>query len=80
MNVSAAANPNQAAYDARWRRILDLVEERRHRHVDAEIKRLVELVWNKGGKLMLDCAFGLPDETRVENVRAMFAAGRKYAG
>jgi hypothetical protein len=48
--------------------------------VDAAVKRLVDSVWNRGGKLMLDCAFGIPDETPVENVRAMFAAGRKYAG
>lgn len=48
--------------------------------VDAAVRHLVEQVWNKGGKLMLDSAFGLPDETPVENVRAMFAAGRKYAG
>jgi uroporphyrinogen-III decarboxylase len=50
------------------------------KQIDTEVKRLVELVWNKGGKLMLDCSFGLPDETPVENARAMFAAGRKYAG
>jgi uroporphyrinogen-III decarboxylase len=37
-------------------------------------------VFHKGGKLILDCAFGIPDETPVENVRAMFAAARKYAG
>jgi uroporphyrinogen-III decarboxylase len=48
--------------------------------VDAAVKRLVDLVWHKGGKLMLDTAFGVPDETPIENVRAMFSAGRKYAG
>ncbi len=48
--------------------------------VDAEVKRLVDSVWNRGGKLILDTAFGIPDETRVENVRAMFDAARKYAG
>jgi uroporphyrinogen-III decarboxylase len=48
--------------------------------VDAAVKHLVDNVWNKGGKLILDCAFGLPDETPVENARAMFAAARKYAG
>ena len=48
--------------------------------VDAAVKYLVDNVWNKGGKLILDCAFGLPDETPVENVRAMFDAARKYAG
>lgn len=48
--------------------------------VDTEVKRLVDNVWNKGGKLILDSAFGIPDEARVENVRAMFKAARKYAG
>ena len=48
--------------------------------VDAAVKHLVDNVWNKGGKLILDCAFGLPDETPVANVRAMFDAARKYAG
>jgi uroporphyrinogen-III decarboxylase len=48
--------------------------------VDAAVKHLVENVWNKGGKLILDCAFGLPDETPVANARAMFDAARKYAG
>jgi uroporphyrinogen-III decarboxylase len=48
--------------------------------VDRAVKHLVDNMWNKGGKLILDAAFGLPDETPVENVRAMFAAARKYAG
>ncbi len=48
--------------------------------VDAAVKHLVDNVWNKGGKLILDTAFGIPDETPVENIRAMFAAARKYAG
>jgi uroporphyrinogen-III decarboxylase len=48
--------------------------------VDAAVKHLVDNVWNKGGKLILDTAFGLPDETPVQNVRAMFDAARKYAG
>ncbi len=47
--------------------------------VDAAVKHLVDNVWNKGGKLILDSAFGIPDETPVDNVRAMFAAARKYA-
>ena len=47
--------------------------------VDAAVKHLVDNVWNKGGKLILDGAFGIPDETPVDNVRAMFAAARKYA-
>lgn len=48
--------------------------------VDAAVKHLVDNVWNQGGKLILDAAFGIPDETPVENVRAMFDAARNYAG
>jgi hypothetical protein len=48
--------------------------------VDAAVKHLVDNVWNQGGKLILDSAFGIPDETPVENVRAMFDASRNYAG
>jgi uroporphyrinogen-III decarboxylase len=48
--------------------------------VDAAVKHLVDYVWNRGGKLILDTAFGIPDETPVANVRAMFAAARRYAG
>jgi uroporphyrinogen-III decarboxylase len=48
--------------------------------VDAAVKHLVDNVWNRGGKLILDTAFGIPDETPVENVRAMFSAARRYAG
>jgi hypothetical protein len=48
--------------------------------VDAAVKNLVDNVWNKGGNLILDGAFGIPDETPVANVRAMFDSARKYAG
>jgi uroporphyrinogen-III decarboxylase len=48
--------------------------------VDAAVKHLVDNVWNKGGKLILDAAFGVPDETPIENVRAIFDSARKYAG
>ena len=48
--------------------------------VDAAVRHLVDQVWRKGGKLILDGAFGIPDETPVANVRAMFAAARKYGG
>ncbi len=48
--------------------------------VDQAVRHLAENVFHKGGKLILDAAFGLPDETPVENVRAMFAAARRYAG
>jgi uroporphyrinogen-III decarboxylase len=47
--------------------------------VDAAVRHLAENVFHKGGKLILDGAFGIPDETPVENVRAMFKAARKYA-
>ena len=46
--------------------------------VDAAVRHLAENVFHKGGRLILDCAFGIPDETPVENVRAMFDAARKY--
>ena len=48
--------------------------------VDAAVRHLVDNIWNKGGSLLLDTAFGIPDETPVENVRAMYASARKYAG
>jgi len=48
--------------------------------VDAAVKRLVDEIWNEGGSLILDTAFGIPDETPTANVRAMFDAARKYAG
>lgn len=48
--------------------------------VDAAVKHLVDNVWRKGGNLILDGAFGIPDETPTPNVRAMFNAARKYAG
>jgi hypothetical protein len=34
---------------------------------------------DKGGKLIVDGTFGILDDTPAENVRAMFAAARKYA-
>jgi hypothetical protein len=48
--------------------------------IDREVKHLVDNVFAKGGRLILDGAFGIPDETPVANVRAMFSAARKYAG
>jgi uroporphyrinogen-III decarboxylase len=48
--------------------------------VDAAVKHLVDKIWNRGGSLILDTAFSVPDEAPVDNVRAMFAAARKYAG
>lgn len=46
--------------------------------IDAAVKHLAENIWQKGGKMILDGGFGIPDEAPVDNVRAMFAAGRKY--
>ena len=46
--------------------------------VDSAVRHLAENVFHKGGKLILDGAFGIPDETPVANVRAMFDAARKY--
>jgi uroporphyrinogen-III decarboxylase len=48
--------------------------------VDTAVKHLVDKIWNRGGHLILETAFGMPDETPIENVRAMFSAARKYAG
>ncbi len=45
--------------------------------VDAECRRIIE----KGGKdggLILNCAFGIPDEAPLENVRAFFQSVKKY--
>ncbi|MCC7122456.1 MAG: hypothetical protein IT493_12960 [Gammaproteobacteria bacterium] len=46
--------------------------------VDKAVRHLTDNVFHKGGRLILDAAFGLPDETPVENVRAMFDAARRY--
>lgn len=46
--------------------------------VDADCRRLIETVGRDGG-FILDCAFGVPDETPVENVRAMYRSVRKYS-
>ena len=48
--------------------------------VDTAVRHLVEKVFHRDGRLLLDAAFGLPDETPIENARAMFAAARKYGG
>lgn len=48
--------------------------------VDAAVKNLVDNIWNKGGSMILDGAFGIPDETPSANVSAMYEAARKYAG
>jgi hypothetical protein len=47
--------------------------------VDGAVRHLVQKVFHKGGKLILDAAFGLPDETPVKNVRTMYSAARKYS-
>lgn len=46
--------------------------------VDAFSRQLIEKV-GKGGGFILDGPGGIPDEARRENVRAMFAAAKKYA-
>ena len=48
--------------------------------VDAAVKNLVDNIWNKGGNLILDTAFGIPDEAPIENVQAMYRAAKKYGG
>jgi hypothetical protein len=41
-------------------------------------RRLAENVFRKGGRQILSACSPIPDETPVENVRAMFAAARRY--
>ena len=48
--------------------------------VDAEVKHLVDNIWNKGGCMFLEGSTPIPDETPIENVRAYFNAARKYGG
>ena len=45
--------------------------------VDAYCRMLIEKV-GKGGGFILDGAIGIPDESKPENVTAMFEAARKY--
>jgi uroporphyrinogen-III decarboxylase len=45
--------------------------------VDASCRHLIENVGKDGG-FILDCAFGIPDETPVENALAMYRSARKY--
>jgi uroporphyrinogen-III decarboxylase len=46
--------------------------------VDAACRQLIETLGRDGG-FILDCAFGIPDETPLENVRAMYNSVRKYS-
>ncbi|MBE2245036.1 MAG: hypothetical protein IAE86_19950 [Burkholderiaceae bacterium] len=46
--------------------------------VEAAVARLVAEVFAKGGWLILDTAFGIPDEAPIESVRAMYHAARKH--
>ena len=48
--------------------------------IDAAVRELAERVFHRGGRLIFDSGFGIPDETPAENVRAMFAAARAYGG
>ena len=73
----AAADASKQIIDATsgggaWA-VIDLVGASRTAQLGLESMR-------KGGKLILDGAFGIPDETPSPNVRAMFDAARKYAG
>ncbi len=45
--------------------------------VDAACRQLIETVGKDGG-FILDCAFGIPDETPLENVQAMYNSVLKY--
>jgi uroporphyrinogen-III decarboxylase len=46
--------------------------------VDACCRNLIETV-GAGGGFILDCGFGIPDETPLENVRAMYRSVRQYS-
>jgi uroporphyrinogen-III decarboxylase len=46
--------------------------------VDAACRRLIENVGRDGG-FILDCAFGVPDESPLENVRALYRSVHKYS-
>jgi len=46
--------------------------------VDANCRMLIAKV-GKGGGVMLDGAIGIPDESRPQNVKAMYGAARKYS-
>ncbi len=46
--------------------------------VDRHCRRLIEGVGRDGG-FILDGAIGVPDEAKIENVRAMFQAARRYS-
>ncbi len=45
--------------------------------VDAACRQVIEKAGRDGG-LILDCAFGVPDESPVENVRALYRSVKKY--
>lgn len=45
--------------------------------VDAACRHVIEKAGRDGG-LILDCAFGVPDESPVENVRALYRSVGKY--
>jgi uroporphyrinogen-III decarboxylase len=46
--------------------------------VDAACRRLIEKVGKNGG-FILDCAFGIPDESPLENVRTLYRSVHKYS-
>lgn len=45
--------------------------------VDAACRETIEVAGKDGG-LILDCAFGVPDESPVENIRTLYRSTRKY--
>ena len=45
--------------------------------VDAACREVIEKAGKDGG-LILDCAFGVPDEAPIDNVRALYRSVRKY--
>ncbi len=47
------------------------------KEVDDDCRKLIETVGRDGG-FILDCAFGVPDETPLENVRALYQSVHKY--
>ena len=46
--------------------------------VDAAVRHLAENVFHRGGRLILSAAMPMPEETPIENARAMFRAARTY--
>jgi hypothetical protein len=83
LNADKRLSPNQPAYEARRRRIVDLAELRqpaRMPMIPYATVWIAKYAASSDRELMLGCAFGLPDEAPGETVAALFATWRKYAG